>query len=211
LFTGIAALIAVSKGLHEVVLGENGVMAINCPLTAGRVGGFSTHTAHPDLLSLMSRLFTSVFGSPITIANPLLYKTKTEAVADVANLGSRDLILETHSCWVARTAHHCGVCVPCIVRRFATEAANVADVTYQHDVFGNPPQAGDEKFANIGDYLLFATNFAATDDEDLLFNFDELNVEGGPDAQATILQLHRRWSEDVLRVATGYEKLAALM
>jgi hypothetical protein len=30
-------------------------MAINCPLTMGRSGGFSTHTAHPDILALMGK------------------------------------------------------------------------------------------------------------------------------------------------------------
>jgi hypothetical protein len=40
---------------------------------------------------------------------------------------------------MARQAKHCGVCVPCVVRRFAVEAAGAQDAIYQHDTL---PKAG---------------------------------------------------------------------
>lgn len=211
LFAGVAALIAGAHGITKVILGENGVMAINCPLTAGRDAGFSTHTAHPDVLSQMGRLFTSVLGRTIEVVNPLLFKTKADVVTEIAAAGLTNLILKTHSCWIARTADHCGICVPCLVRRFATEAAGVKDVSYKTDLFNATPPSGDDKFKNLGDYLLFATNMKSSTDDDLLLEFDELNVEGGIPIQARILGIHRQWANDVLKVAGAYPSLAKLL
>jgi 7-cyano-7-deazaguanine synthase in queuosine biosynthesis len=210
-FAGVAATIAVARGLEAVTLGENGVMAINCPLTMGRAGGFSTHTAHPDILSLMSNVFSKILGKPIRIDNPLLYKTKTEVVANLMAQGLGPLIPKTHSCWIARQAKHCGVCVPCVVRRFAVEAAGARDAVYEHNAFDDPSPHDDRKFSAIGDYLLFARTLDEWSDDDLILDFSELNVEGGSEVRDPILQTHRRWARDVLTIARAYPSLAALL
>jgi 7-cyano-7-deazaguanine synthase in queuosine biosynthesis len=211
LFAGVAALIAAARGIRTVTLGENGVMAINCPLTAGRVAGFSTHTAHPGVLTRMATLFSAVLGAPVEVLNPLLRKTKTEVVEDLVAAGLGGLLPVTHSCWVARSADHCGTCVPCIVRRFAAEAASAPDAVYTSDVFANPNPSADDKFANLGDYLMFATSIDQRSDDDLLLEFDELNVEGGETTRKPLLAMHRRWANDVLGVARRYPALAALL
>lgn len=69
------------------------------------------------------------------------------------------------------------------MRRFATEAAGVADVRYDNGCFEAPASPQDEKFAAIGDYLLFVTNFDTLPDEELLFEYGALNVEGGAAAR----------------------------
>jgi 7-cyano-7-deazaguanine synthase in queuosine biosynthesis len=209
LFAGVAATVAAARGIDTVTLGENGIMAINCPLTSGRAAGFSTHTAHPDVLALMGALFGRVLGAPIRLDNLLLHLTKTEVVAELAAAGLAELIPKTHSCWIARQASHCGVCVPRIVRRFATEAAGVADVRYDNDSFDSPASPQDEKFAAIGDYLLFVTNFASLPDDELPFEYGELNVEGGERARRPLFDTHRRRVGDVLRVARAHAALAA--
>lgn len=168
LYTGVAAAVAVAHDIDEVILGENGVMAVNCPLTPGRYAGFSTHTAHPDVLRLMGDLYTRILGRRVRITNPLLYKTKTEVVADLLQAGLRELIPRTHSCWIARQQSHCGTCVPCVVRRFATEAAGTPDDVYQHDCFNAPAPPGDQRAASIDDYLVFALTVSTQSDEDLL-------------------------------------------
>jgi 7-cyano-7-deazaguanine synthase in queuosine biosynthesis len=211
LFAGVAATLAAARGLETVTLGENGVMAINCPLTMGRAGGFSTHTAHPDILTLMGNLFTHMLGQPIRVDNPLLHQTKTEVVADLAAVGLEDLIPKTHSCWIARQARHCGVCVPCVVRRFAVEAAQAQDAVYEHDSFNDSAPRDNRKFEAIGDYLLFARTIEELSDEELLLEFSELNIEGGPAMRKSIIQTHRRWTHDVLHVAQAHPSLAALL
>ena len=146
LFAGVAATVAAARGIDTVTLGENGIMAMNCPLTPGRAAGFSTHTAHPDVLALMGTLFGAVLGAPIRLDNPLIHKTKTEVVAELAAAGLADLVPMTHSCWIARQASHRCCALPL---RLRDEVADVADVRYDNDCFDAPASPKDEKVAAI--------------------------------------------------------------
>lgn len=67
LFVGAAALVAALAGSHEVVLNENGVMALHLPLTAARIGSLSTHTASPPILDRMRTLSSEVLGNPLRV------------------------------------------------------------------------------------------------------------------------------------------------
>ncbi len=211
LFAGVAATIAAARGIAAVTLGENGVMAINCPLTPGRVAAFSTHTAHPDVLALMGQVFSTVLAAPIEVRNPLLPKTKSDVVADLVAAGLAHLVPQTHSCWIARNATHCGACVPCIVRRIAVEIAKTGDAPYARDSFSDPSGAGDDRFGNIIDYLFFASTINSLSNDELLLEFGELNVEGGAPAYLPILNTHRRWAKDVFAVANAHPPLAQLL
>lgn len=211
LFTGVAALIAAARGLDRVILGENGVMAINCPVQSGRFGANSTHTARPDVLSLMSGLYSSVFGCSITIQNPLLFRTKSEVVAAIRKANLEAMIPATHSCWIARQATHCGKCVPCVVRRFSTEAAGTTDVQYDQNVFDHLPPRESSDFNNIADYLLFVSELLMKSDEEVIFDYPELSVEGGEQDLFQIVELHRRWANDVIQVAQNHPPLRALL
>jgi hypothetical protein len=55
-------------------------MAIHLPLTAARIGAFSTHTAHPDFVIEMEGLLGDVLSFKLRIVNPFLYRTKAECV-----------------------------------------------------------------------------------------------------------------------------------
>jgi hypothetical protein len=48
LYMGIACLIAACRGRNDVYLNENGIMALNVPLTEARLGSYSTHTCSPN-------------------------------------------------------------------------------------------------------------------------------------------------------------------
>jgi len=89
-------------------------------------------------------------------------------------------------------------------------AAGAQDAIYQHDTFEDPSPRDDRKFNSIGDYLFFARTLEALPDEELLLEFSELNVEGGPALYGPILQMHRRWARDVLAVVGAHPALAAL-
>ena len=81
MFLTIGSLTARRSGQSEVVMiAENGQMAIHLPLSAARIGAFSTHTAHPQFVQLASEFFTKSLDYQIQITNPYLYKTKAEAV-----------------------------------------------------------------------------------------------------------------------------------
>lgn len=136
MFLTIGALAARRTGRNTLVmLAENGQMAIHLPLTAGRIGAFSTHTAHPEFISEATSFFAQVLNYSITVENFYLYKTKAEVVSKLVS-HHRDAIPISTSCWKnARVAQHCGECVPCFVRRVALEANGLSLNEFGRDLF----------------------------------------------------------------------------
>lgn len=74
-----AAAISMYRGNATVDLNvcENGLIALNPPLTPRRIGSHSTRTAHPFFLGSMRELFFTI-GLPINIHNPYEFQTKGE-------------------------------------------------------------------------------------------------------------------------------------
>lgn len=110
---------------------ENGLIAINPPLTGGRLGSLSTRTTHPVVFALLQKLFDAA-GLRVRIVNPYRFKTKGEMLRECANQVLLDAnASNTTSC--GRFNHfgyrHCGRCVPCLVRRSAFTEWNKADET----------------------------------------------------------------------------------
>lgn len=111
---------------------ENGFIAINPPLTGGRLGSLSTRTAHPVVLSLLQQ-FIDAAGLRVRIVNPYRFRTKGEMLrecADQYTLGTH--AFQTTSCGRFKQFgyNHCGRCVPCLVRRSAFLAWKGEDATY---------------------------------------------------------------------------------
>jgi len=210
LYLGVAALIAAAHQISEAILGENGIMAINCPLTAGRSGGFSTKTAHPAVLKKFENIFAMTFRTSVRVNNPLLLQTKAEVVKHLAAQLGRPIIKKTHSCWIARQREHCGHCVPCLVRRFATEAAGVKDVAYKDDAFKNPLGLNEDGRGNVGDYLLFARMLGGQSDDDLMLDYPELLTTDDGVGTDALIRLHRRWAKQVSKVIKKHPALNAL-
>lgn len=111
---------------------ENGFIALNPPLTGGRLGSLSTRTTHPIVLSLLQQVLDAA-GLRVRIVNPYRFKTKGEMLLEC--LGQSLLAAHAHqttSC--GRFKHfgykHCGRCVPCLVRRAAFHAWRGQDSTY---------------------------------------------------------------------------------
>ena len=131
--TLVAATLA-QRGLAaepvDLIVPENGLIALNPPLTARRIGALSTRTTHPHFLALMQRMFNEL-GLPVRIDNPYAERTKGEMLrrcADQATLAR--ITKETVSCgkW-KRTGKQCGKCVPCLIRRASFHAAGMQDPT----------------------------------------------------------------------------------
>jgi hypothetical protein len=111
---------------------ENGLIAINPPLTGGRLGSLSTRTAHPVVLSLLQQLLDAA-GLRVRIVNPYRLKTKGDMLRECADqilLGAH--AFQTTSCGRFKQFgyKHCGRCVPCLVRRAAFHAWKGEDSTY---------------------------------------------------------------------------------
>ncbi len=111
---------------------ENGFIAINPPLTGGRLGSLSTRTAHPLVLSLFQQLIDAA-GLRVSIVNPYRFKTKGEMLKECAD----QVLLASHAFQTTSCGRfkqfgykHCGRCVPCLVRRSAFHAWKGEDLTY---------------------------------------------------------------------------------
>jgi hypothetical protein len=94
LFLTLAVLCARRVGHTQVVyIAENGQMAIHLPLTQARIGAFSTHTAHPEVLAKTENFFSQVFRLPIHIRNPYVHRTKAEVTRIVWTISAPQLQL----------------------------------------------------------------------------------------------------------------------
>ena len=129
---------------------ENGFIAINPPLTGGRLGSLSTRTTHPVVLSLLQQLLDAA-GLRVRIANPYCFKTKGEMLRDCED---QDL-LEAHAFLTTSCGRfkqfgykHCGRCIPCLIRRAAFHAWKGKDST--HYVYENLAR-DDENYAGFDD------------------------------------------------------------
>jgi hypothetical protein len=114
----------------SLLVPENGLIAINIPLTPSRIGTCSTRTTHPFFLRTFSEVVAGI-GLRNPIRNPFDLKTKGEVLAESPDHDTLlRLGIDSVSCahpsrraiWVRRSARNCGYCVPCLVRRAAFHA-----------------------------------------------------------------------------------------
>jgi 7-cyano-7-deazaguanine synthase in queuosine biosynthesis len=127
-FMALALYVARSLGPSiPIYAPENGLIAINVPLTPSRTGSCSTRTMHPFFLESLGSVFKGL-GFQNEIANPLALKTKGECITTCAEqLLLKSCVGLSVSCshptrkqnWHRKSAKNCGYCVPCLVRRAA--------------------------------------------------------------------------------------------
>lgn len=119
---------------------ENGFIAINPPLTGGRLGSLSTRTAHPEFLGRLQSVLNAA-GLRVKIENPYSAKTKGEMLRECTD---QDLLkaeaVRSTSCGRFQRFNYrqCGRCIPCQVRRAAFLA------------WGAMPDTTDYVYAPIG-------------------------------------------------------------
>lgn len=109
---------------------ENGLIALNPPLTPRRIGSLSTRTAHPYFLGQVQELLDAT-GISVQLINPYEHETKGEMLGrHSADDGIEDFAAATVSCgkW-KRKNKQCGRCVPCAIRRASFHAAALPDQT----------------------------------------------------------------------------------
>lgn len=110
---------------------ENGLIALNPPMTRRRIGSLSTRTTHPHYLDLFQQVLNTV-GLGVKVINPYALRTKGEMLRECADQATlKILAAKTVSCgkW-KRTHMQCGKCVPCIIRRASFHAAGMEDTTH---------------------------------------------------------------------------------
>jgi 7-cyano-7-deazaguanine synthase in queuosine biosynthesis len=215
MFLTIAALAARRSGKSEVVMiAENGQMAIHLPLSAARIGAFSTHTAHPEFVHLVGEFFTELLGFPIRVVNPYLYKTKAETIAKLVSQ-HREAVKMSVSCWrgsrLSRDFNHCGECVPCLIRRVSTEFNWLVLPEYARDLLGldiNALATNDEGRRNVTELAEFAYTFDSRRDAEIEFDYPDLfNVHIDRD-QA--IAMYRRFAGEARQVLDKYSGIKSL-
>lgn len=119
-----------SQGRKELFVPENGYISLNLPLDPLRVGSLSTKTTHPIYMDKLQEIWNDV-GINIDFVLPYKYKTKGEVLMECKNQElMKKLIFGSTSCGkYQRKLQHCGVCVPCLVRRAAFLKNNLHDDT----------------------------------------------------------------------------------
>jgi 7-cyano-7-deazaguanine synthase in queuosine biosynthesis len=160
-FLAMGVYVAQSNKSEEpapLFIPENGLIAINPPLTASRISSCSTRTTHPRFVANFEQI-VNLLGLNQTIANPLLSKTKGQAIALSSNRALlEELIPVTVSCahptrrqsWNRRNASHCGYCVPCILRRAALHSVGLDHgEEYGVDVLEGELSLSDAKAADL--------------------------------------------------------------
>lgn len=117
-------------GRKELFVPENGYISLNMPLDPLRTGSLSTKTTHPVYMKAMQEIWNDV-GINIDFVLPYKYKTKGEVLLECKNQDlMKKLIFGSTSCGkYQRKLQHCGVCVPCLVRRAAFLKNNLCDAT----------------------------------------------------------------------------------
>lgn len=208
-FLILGALAARRSGRFELLyLAENGQMAIHLPLSHGRIGAFSTHTAHPDVLVEMESLLAQVLGAPLRITNPYVHRTKKEVVDEVLRRLPSAVPVAT-SCWrnarMKKGVTHCGECVPCYVRRIAIECSIKDPTKYGRNTWAeqlSALDADDEGLRNLVDLMEFAKRFEVSADADLMSEFPELYSEN-IDARA-VIGMYRRFAKEARKVLAKY-------
>lgn len=150
LFLALGVLAATSIGTDmPVVMPENGSIALNYPLTPSRHGSCSTRTAHPHFLRSIQGILQAA-GLNHAIPNPYAFCTKGEMITACRDLPLLEASFQSsRSCakfghraqWQIKTAHQCGVCVPCIFRRAALHKKGWDSETFGHDIAVDVPDA----------------------------------------------------------------------
>ena len=142
------ALLAASSipSTHErpvdIFVPENGFISLNIPLGPGRIGSFSTKTTHPIYIAGLQSIWDAL-GIHAKLIQPYQYKTKGELISECANQAMlMKLIGDSTSCgkYQRYNLTHCGVCVPCMVRRAAFLRARLTDTTvkgYHYEQFAH--------------------------------------------------------------------------
>lgn len=216
LFLVLGSLVARRRGSSEILfLAENGQLAIHLPLTQGRVGAFSTHTAHPDVLVLMQEILRKALVWELQIVNPYVHKTKAEVIEPVIQK-MPEAIAHSNSCWrnarLKGQSTHCGECIPCYVRRIAIESAGDDQTRYARDPWSidleraGPEDVGRRNFADLAE---FVKRFEVATNEEIMSEWPELYSRNFHADE--VIDMYRRFSIEAREVLGRYSSLQAFL
>lgn len=139
LFMALAIAGADGSGAANAEVPENGFTSLNPPLGVNRGGALSTRSTHPWTFHLFRQILDAT-GVGVDLRGPHLMETKGELLAAAVAMGPPSIgpgAALTLSCGKldgrlysgGNPNHHCGLCIPCLVRRGGFIAADLTDET----------------------------------------------------------------------------------
>ena len=206
LFLALGSLFALENGIKEVFLSENGILALNIPITVSRIFT-NTKTAHPRYIKDFNMLVNNLFPDSIYVKNPFVQMTKGEVISILDNDNYKNLIKETITCSKSyqlqmkrdTSAKHCGICIPCILRRVSVHHAHLwdYDAQYADDILGSFDNIDHGGQATLLELLHFLKNLEKNDQE-ILTDTPEFYVEEYDPVDA--IGLMRRYSAELKKM-----------
>jgi 7-cyano-7-deazaguanine synthase in queuosine biosynthesis len=135
IFFAYGVLAASAHDLDELFIPENGMIAINPPLTPRRLGSLSTRTTHPFFLAELEEVLKGA-GIDVKLTNMFEGMTKGEMLRNCQHPDIEKLASYSYSCGKGKRLNgQCGRCVPCLIRRASFDASGVADkYVYKTDI-----------------------------------------------------------------------------
>src|SRR5205823_3957614 len=94
------------------------------------------------------------------LQNPFLYRTKAECLARLV-AAHQPAVQGSVSCWKSsrQVCRHCGVCIPCLVRRVALEYHGLRLAEYDRDLLLediaslSPDDTGKRNFSELAEFI----------------------------------------------------------
>lgn len=169
LFLALGIAVASALDANRLVVGENGLISLNVPLTFARLGTNSTRTTHPHVL-VMLREILQVLGLDIAVDLPYGFQTKGEMLASTMDptllAATAPLTVSCSHPEVGRyhgatPGNHCGYCVPCIIRRAAFMRAGMDHGTYDVDLLQGRPETGTGTAADLRAFEMAVARFGS--------------------------------------------------
>jgi Queuosine biosynthesis protein QueC len=127
----LGILSAVLVGHRQLFLFENGIGSLNLSCDHSQIGSQNSRGTHPVLLRYMSAFASAYFENSMTVANPFLFMTKGQMLAQPTMNGFEDLFQRSFSCDRFPNYHcrasQCGHCASCLIRRLSFRASSRPD------------------------------------------------------------------------------------
>ena len=216
LYAALGTTVASMLGRDGFSFYENGVTSLNLPVSPQLVGSRATRTTHPKAIEGFTTFLSALLKKPFAVRSPFIWRTKTDIVKMIADLGCRDLIRHSRSCTrtfeATKLWPHCGTCSQCVDRRFAVLAAGLADEdpveAYKVDLLTGERDVGEQRTV-VEQFVQRATKMSGASEEKFYTDFSEasrvLRHVGLPvqDAANKVREMHDRHAKDVLSVIDG--------
>ncbi len=98
LYAALGFAAATLFGIDRIRFCENGVVSIHLPLSRQVIGTMATRTTHPLSVRLLRQFLSLVAEKPLNLANPFIWKTKTDVFESLKRNQAADLVRKTVSC-----------------------------------------------------------------------------------------------------------------